>query len=335
MVAGIEVFENGQAAFVGARVGGWHRLGTVMPGLVTADEAMRIAHLADWDVEKLALYAKETIITETGVETVEIPATARYMTARKHPITGRRQFLGDVGSRYTVVQNEEHVDFLQDLAGISGANIDTAGSLFDGKKVFVSMRLPDDITVGGQDVTNLWFIGMNSHDGTSGFDVCLSAIRPVCWNTVTAAFRGAKTRISIRHTKNALVRVNEAREALGMSIDYAARFKAESEALLAQTFTDAQFDQFLLDVFDEKNADDVSTRKRNQMDDVRNLWTGSQTLLSTAGTKLGAFQAFTEYQTHFSGAHGKTTELQAINRTQRDLFDDKTRTKAWDILAAV
>lgn len=335
MVAGIEVFDNGQAAFVGARVGGWHQLGTVMPGLVTADEALRIAHLAGWEVEKLALFAKETIITPTGVETIEIPATARFMTARKHPITGRRQFLGDVGGRYTVFQNEETVDFLQELAGISGAVIDTAGSLFDGKRIFVSMKLPNDITVGGEDVTGLWLIGMNSHDGTSGFDICLSAIRPVCWNTVTAAFRGAKTRISIKHTKNAGQRLNEAREALSMSIDYAERFRVESEALLAQAFSDADFDNFLLNVFDEKALDDASVRKQNQMQEVRNLWSGSPTLLGTKDTKLGAFQAFTEYQTHFSGAHGKTTQLQAFNRTQRDLLDDATRTKAWNILATV
>lgn len=336
MVAGIEIFENGQAGFVSARgIAGWHALGTVMPGTVTVDEAMRLAHLSGWDVRKLAAFAEETIITETGVETVRIPGKDRFFTVRTNPVTGKTEYLGDVGSRYTVIQNEEHVQFLETLIDMSGSNIETAGSLFGGTRVFISMRLPEEILVGGEDATALYLVAMNSHDGTSGFDVCFSAIRPVCWNTVTAAFRSAKTRFTVRHTSSAMGRVQDAREALDMSFKYAETYQAEAEILLGQAFTDAQFDQFLLDIFEEKNREDASTRKTNQMDSVADLWRTSPTLLSTKGTKFGAFQAFTEYTTHLSGAHGKTTALQTINRAQRDVLDNNLRTKAWDILAAV
>ena len=95
--------------------------------------------------------------------------------------------------------------------------------------------------LGGQDVTDLYLIALNSHDGTTGFDVCVSAIRPVCHNTVTAAFRGAKSRVSIRHTATARGRVQDAREALDMSFKYAGRFQEAAEDMLATTMTDADF----------------------------------------------------------------------------------------------
>jgi phage/plasmid-like protein (TIGR03299 family) len=334
MVAGIENL-NGVGSFISARESAWHKLGIVLDSNFTAEEAMEKALLGGWNVRKLASFAEETVITEDGVETIRIPGKERFFTVRTNPVTGRPEFLGDVGKRYTVIQNEEHAEFLNLLTDQSGAVFETAGSLFGGSQVFISMKLPSAITVGGEDVTDLYLIALNSHDGTSQFKVCVSAIRPVCWNTVTAAFRGAKTEVSIRHTRNAMGRVQDVREALGMSFAYQERFQAEAEALLAQSFTDNEFDAFLATLFDVVDVEEISTRKSNQMQEVRNLWTGSPTLLSTKGTKYGAYQALTEYQTHFSGAHGANASERAANRAQRDVLDNKTRTKAWEILATV
>ncbi len=249
-----------------------------------------------------------------------------------NPVTGEREFLGDVGSRYHVIQNEEHAEFLNLLVDESGAHFETAGSLFGGKRVFISMKLPNHIDVGG-DVTDLYLIALNSHDGTSEFQVCVSAIRPVCHNTVTAAFRGAKSTFSIRHTRNALARVQEAREALEMSFKWANTFQAKGQELLERSFTNADFDTFLSRLFDVENteAKDISSRKSNQMDAMRNLWTSSPTVLAN-GTAYGAYQAFTEYQSHFSGAHGQGAQ-QEINRAGRDVFDNKSRTKALELLS--
>lgn len=335
MTAGIEIFANGSAGFVNTRTDHWHRLGQVIPQGTTIEEGMRIAHLTGWDVRKLALFAEETKLDVNGVETVRIPAIERYATVRTNPITGGTEFLGDVGSRYTVIQNEEHAEFLETLTDITGAEIETAGSLFGGRRVFISMKMPESIVVGGEDVTDLYLIALNSHDGTSGFDVCVSAIRPVCHNTVTAAFRGAKTSVSIRHTANARGRVQDAREALGMSFAYRERFQLEAEALMAQTFTDGQFDDFLAGLFDVETlrVDEISTRKSNQMQEVRNLWNSSPTLLSTKGTRYGAFQAYTEYTSHFSGAHGENAQEREINRAQREALSNGQRTKAWELLS--
>jgi len=332
MVAGIENI-NGVGSFVSARQDAWHKLGVVLEDTFTAEDAMKHALLGGWNVRKLPLFAREVTLDESGVTEHIVPATERYMTVRTNPVTGKPEFLGDVGSRYHVIQNEEHAEFLNLLVDESGAHFETAGSLFGGRRVFISMKLPNHIDIGG-DVTDLYLIALNSHDGSSEFQVCVSAIRPVCHNTVTAAFRGAKSTFSIRHTRNAMGRVQDAREALGMSFTWAETFQAKGEELLGRAFTNADFDLFLARLFDTENvaADEISTRKSNQMDAMRNLWESSPTVLAN-GTAYGAYQAFTEYQTHFAGAHGKTAAEQATNRAARDVFDNKTRTKALELLS--
>lgn len=329
---GIEQIQGTAGSFVSAREIAWHKLGTVLPGTFSSEEGMKIAHLAGWNVRKLKAFAEETIISETGVETIRVEGNGRYFTVRTNPVTGQTEYLGDVGSDYTVIQNEENAEFLDTLVDEAGSHWETMGSMFGGRRTFMSMKMPESVNVDG-DITDAYLIAMNSHDGSCAFQVCVSMIRPVCYNTVTAAFKGAKHKHSIRHTRNATARVQEAREALGMTFAYMEEFQAQAEALQAQSFTDKEFDAFLLSLFGVKDEEKMSTRQANINQEIRNLWNSSPTLLGTKGTRYGAFQAFTEYATHFSGAHGKG-EQREINRAQRELTDDKVRTRAFQLLSA-
>lgn len=323
----IDQIAPGVHAYVGAREDAWHRLGITLESSFTAEEAMEAAHLGRWNVRKLALQATE--FSDTGITMVDIPD--RFATVRTNPITGDVEPLGVVGNRYTIIQNEEHAEFLNTLVDESGAHFETAGALFGGKRTFMSMRMPQHIDVSG-DITNLYLIAVNSHDGSSEFQVFTSLIRPVCQNTVTAALRSASSSYSIRHTRNALGRVQDVRQALGMTFKYMESFQEIADGLQAQAFSDRDFEQFLQGLFQVTDIEDTSTRKQNQMDTVRNLWTGSPTLLGTKGTRYGAYQAVTEYTSHFAGVHGKSDAEKSQRRAERDAFDNKMRTQALNLL---
>src|SRR5690606_18501662 len=99
-----------------AREAAWHRLGTVKPdGQMTVEEALALANLSGWDVQK------EPIFTEDGLVVPGRNATVGT-------ILGKRTVLGDVGDRYVVFQNEEHATFLQTLVDEAGAHVETAGA---------------------------------------------------------------------------------------------------------------------------------------------------------------------------------------------------------------
>src|SRR5687768_9878701 len=116
---------NGIASFATAREHAWHRLGQVLPGGMTAQQALDAAHLSGWNVRKLPLLI--TGEDETVDDAIEVPD--KYATVRTNPITGKVEYLGVVGTDFTPIQNEAHADLMNALVDESGAHFETAGAL--------------------------------------------------------------------------------------------------------------------------------------------------------------------------------------------------------------
>lgn len=161
MAHAIETFADGTAAFFTNREPAWHKLGVVTPNALTAAEALTTAQL-DWTVTKEPINA--TVLTDDGVTSV--PVNGKWATVRQHPKTGVSA-LGVVGDVYEVVQNTTAFEIANDLFDEGGAHFETAGSLFDGRKVFLTMKMPSHVQIGGQDVVDMYLLLTNTHDGTA------------------------------------------------------------------------------------------------------------------------------------------------------------------------
>lgn len=285
------------AAF--ARVPAWHRLGVTLDGTFTADEALTAAHLKGWDVRTLPLTATE--ITESGVTTITVPD--KFATVRTNPVTQEVQALGVVGDRYRPIQNEAHIELLDTLVDESGAHFDTAGAIRGGRQTFVSMRLPEHIKIGGIDEVDMNLVAINSHDGTSALMFLVSPVRVVCQNTLDLARRSARASFSIRHTSGAHGRVQEAREALGMTFTYVNEIQTLADAMVSTPITAGWFDQFIRDLYQVKptdTADDLPKGTRVAIEQLRSLWENSRTLDGIKDTRWGAYNTVTEYLDHFA-----------------------------------
>src|SRR6266568_1794524 len=205
----LEEHADGTVSFASAREDAWHHLGTVTNNAMTAEEAMSTAFLSGWNVRKLGLTATE--ITETGVTSLELPD--QFATVRTSPKSGRTEYLGVVGAQYEPVQNEQHCELLNTLVDESGAHFETAGSLRGGRQVFVTLKMPQTMTLAGTDRVDLYIAGLNSHDGSSAFRLLVTPVRIVCANTQSMALERAKTSYSIRHTSGAKANIVQARKA--------------------------------------------------------------------------------------------------------------------------
>ncbi len=136
---------DGTASFVSAREPAWHQLGTVLDSAFTAADAMWVGHLGGWNVRKVPALADLD-----GRRTV--PMHGRYAVIRDNPVTrGQVDVLGDVGEAYHPIQNETYAEILDTLVDESGAHFETAGAIAGGRKVFLTMKLPGHILVGGRD----------------------------------------------------------------------------------------------------------------------------------------------------------------------------------------
>ncbi|GAA2565354.1 DUF932 domain-containing protein [Streptomyces koyangensis] len=315
MPAGIEVHADGTAAFASANVSAWHKLGTVTAGLMTAEEALRTAYLARWNVRTLPLTTTE--LSETGVRAIEVPG--HFATVRTNPKTGSTEPLGVVGRQYTPFQNEDAADFLNVLADEAGAVFETAGSLYGGRQVFLTMRLPEAMMVGGTDAHVLYIVALNSHDGSGAYRVIVTPVRVVCANTARAAIGNAVSSFSIRHTQNGLSRVAEARKALDLTWAYCEKFEKAAARMIEAEMSLIELESVVDALWTPPKGDSKRALKNRatRWAEISHLFTNATTQEAIRGTRWAGWTAITEYANHRAPSHGKTPEAKSVRRAER------------------
>lgn len=311
----IEQFSDGTAAFVSARESAWHKLGTVTADAMTAEAAMRLAALDNWNVRLIGLQATE--LTADGATLLDVPN--HRASVRTHPKTGRPETLGVVGTDYTPVQNEEHAEFLNYLVDESGAHFETAGSLRQGRQVFLTMKLPQTLTIGRDDAVDLYIAAFNSHDGSSAFRIVVTPVRVVCANTLRASLRDAKSSYTVRHTSGARGRIAQARQALGLTFKYAEEFEKAAQRMLDVEMSTPALRSVVNELWPVSGAD--SSRKKTNQDirwgTIRKLFEQADTQAGIRGTAWAGYNAITEYANHVAPARGASPELKNAARAER------------------
>ena len=139
----------------------WHGLGTMVAEAPEAREALRLAGL-DWMVLQEPAYTEKN----------------ELITGYRVNVRDRdRKILGVVTDRYKVVQNEEAFAFTDTLLG-EGVRYETAGSLQEGKRVWLLARMPQEFIILGERITP-YLVFYNDHDGSGAVKTSLTPIRVV------------------------------------------------------------------------------------------------------------------------------------------------------------
>lgn len=300
---------NGIASFATAREHAWHRLGTVLDDRFTAEQAMEYAHLGGWNVRKAPLTT--AVLGEDGVTAVEVPN--RFATIRTNPITRAPEYLGVVGDGYRIIQNEETAELLNALVDEGGAHFETAGALRGGRQVFLSIKLPNGVSVGGVDQIDTYIVAMNGHDGSLAFRFVVTPVRVVCANTQAAALQSAKATFSVWHTRNAANTILEAREALDLTFTYLDGFADEAERMVNTPMTTSEFVAFTKRIFgsvDEDAAPRTITTATRRDSALMQLFHDADTNANIRGTRWAAYQAVTEYLDHEMPVNGEKSATQ-------------------------
>lgn len=300
----IEEFADGTASFFSARKPAWHSLGTVTENALNAETALQVAQM-DWIVEKAPLQA---VINGEIVDVKD-----RFATVRKHPKNDTYDALGVVGDRYEIIQNHEAFKILDDIVDQSGAVFETAGAIKNGKRVFVSMELPQHIQFNNGDTAGLHLLATNSHDGKTACQIAVTPVRVVCQNTLTMALGSARSSFSIRHTKNADRRIEQARQALNLTFTYVDAFQMEVDELIATEYSNSDFFKYIERVFPLENVDNsLSVKNDTERKSVlMNLWK-SPTQENSANTAWGAYNTIVEYVDWFQNTKSDKVRAERV-----------------------
>lgn len=279
--------------FSGNNIRAWHGLGATVEGLLTAAEALEAAKL-NWIVEK------KPIMVCGGRKIPDMFATVR---------NDDQSVLGIVGDAYNVLQNADAFSFFDTIAERGDAIYETAGSLFGGRKMFITAKIPGLISVGnGEDLSEKYVLLTNSHDGTAAVQAKIIVTRVVCNNTLTAALREGGKSVSIRHSALMHDRLSVASNLLGVANKNFQQMEESFNAFQRHQMTDADIKNYLLRCFnvaptkgDQQFKDQESDVKKEQRAigqilELHEVGKGSD---MARGTLWGAFNAVTEWTNHY------------------------------------
>jgi hypothetical protein len=179
--------------------------------------------------------------------------------------------LGSVKGRYTPFQNWELADTVVRATEGIGISTDRGGTLNGGRKVYLQAQLPEEYI--GKSGVKRWVTCINSHDGSSSIAFGSTNTVIVCQNTF---YRAYKESSRFRHTESA---------------------KSRIEIAIQQFQETINADKNLFDTFKTK-ADDISTRKANQMKQFASAYSIERDL--EGDTVWGLFNAVTRYTNHIT-----------------------------------
>ena len=301
----------------------WHGLGVKLDNPATAAEAIAAASL-DWTVIKKPVYVRNS---HGGFEEVAGKAAiVREDTQEVFTI---------MGDGYEPLQNWDGCGLLDGTVGAGEAIYHTAGSLFGGRKIFLLVKLPEDIEIVPGDVVQPYILLSNSHDGSQAVRMQLTPIRVVCSNTLSAALQGGGG-FYAKHTKNVLTRANEAREVLGLAHAYYEMFAKQVDQLVNTRMTVIEVQEYLQRVYrfkgDQTYGDQDHRILKAYETTLDLLGHPTNTVGGIQGTRWAAYNAVSYYVDHERPVRGG--EYRDDRRLDASWFGNgaELRQRAYDLL---
>ena len=208
----------------------WHGLGTKVDEAPNSKEAIKLAGL-DWNVNPTVIY------DANGKEISGYKANMR---------DSDQSILGIVSDRYQIVQNSEAFEFTDSLLD-EGVVYETAGSLRDGKQIWLLAKMPRT-TILGDDV-DPYLCFTNSFDGSGAVRVCATPIRVVCNNTLNLALETTKRSWSTRHVGDLAGKMHQAKVTLGLAQEYMKKLDEDADRLANTKLSDAEIESIVSFIF--------------------------------------------------------------------------------------
>ena len=267
-------------------------------------------------------------IVGTQREKGALPVPDYYLNVRDDI----NRVIGIVKKRYRVFQNVEAPVFLDNLVDSGDALYETAGSLHGGSQVWWLMKLPEGVTVAGDEREKLetYLLLTNSHDGSTSIVVAVVTIRVVCQNTLAWSLNNALRTMKVKHTESSKDRFMEARRTLELGFTYQAELAEIGDKMVHTPFSEAEFKAFLDSLVPTpepikdtgKDGKEIIRNQRgitmadNTKGQITTVYYQNETQTHIQGTLWGAVQACQFYADHLS-----------INRTTDDSSAEENRFK--------
>lgn len=290
MVAAVSVRKNGFAemAFVGALP--WHGLGQELAAGADLETWKQAAGM-DWLIKRSRVRFGESEIFDQH--------HVLFRSDTKAP-------LSIVSPKYKIVQPGEVLEFFRDLTDANGYTLNTAGTLFDGKRFWALASIGEEACVVGEDKIGGYLLLSSSCDGTLATTAKFTTVRVVCNNTLGMALSTkSRNEVTVRHTSR--FDAESAKQQLGLARDNFGEFLMASRQLAAKRVNNTMAELFVSQLLteDTKTVVGKDVAKSKQFMKIMDLFKGSAmggTLAGVDGSAWGMVNAVTEFVDHHARA---------------------------------
>lgn len=337
----LEMKKDGSASMMYVGETPWHGLGKKVDTAPTAEEAIKLAGL-DWEVAVRPQFRlPPSLELEAEMETVDgkyqptgrmkMPLDQAQLSLEfcEHQTVYRVEdgrVLGEVGPSWTPLQNRDAFKWFNPIIESKQATLETAGSLFDGKRIWILAKISrPDMRIIGDDIVQKYVLLSNSHDGTLSIKLGFSPIRVCCANTLAMADSNrASQLLKIKHHKNLQETMEKVRDVMNI-VDAKFEATAEQYRFLAHTpMSTDLFKKYVELVFKPKKDEEEdlpevaqkTVKKRLVKEDdarlminkVMPIYEGNEhgmELPGVRGTLWGGYQALNSF---FNWVRGRTQD---------------------------
>jgi phage/plasmid-like protein (TIGR03299 family) len=210
--------------------------------------------------------------------------------------------LSVVGTRYQVVQPKEILEFYRDLTEVSGFELETAGVLKEGRKLWALARTGKEAKIKGDDLVKGYLLLATSCDGSLATTATPTTVRVVCSNTLAMALGSATGAIKVPHST--AFDAQMVKRQLGIAVTHWDSFMYRMKTLSERKVRPHEAMNYFLKVICAA-GDHVDPAQgllnERALKRVRELYQGQgkgAQLASAQGTAWGLLNAVTEYVDH-------------------------------------
>ncbi|MFZ6746136.1 DUF932 domain-containing protein [Undibacterium sp. JH2W] len=242
--------------------------------------------------------------------------------------------LSVVSSRYQVVQPREILEFYRDLTEVSGFELETAGVLKEGRKVWALAKTNQSATLKGNDVVNAYLLLATACDGSLATTAQFTSIRVVCNNTLAVALNNSSGAVKVPHNTN--FDPQAVKRQLGISVASWDAFMYRMKTLSERKVKSHEAMNYFLRVFTDPSNTASGLTNERAMKKVQELYDGQgkgAELSSSKGTAFGLLNSVTEYVDHQKRARTTDHRLESAWFGQGATLKQKALDQALQMVA--
>ena len=268
----------------------WHGLGTNVPADLGPLQMMQKAG-CDWTVHKEQMYV---------LDGLAVPNKKALVRSSDGSI------LDIVGDDWNPVQNSDAFEFFHEYCMAGDMEMHTAGSLDDGRMVWVLAKVKESFSILGDDQVDSYLLFSNPHKYGKAIDVRFTPIRVVCNNTLTMSLNTASNnQVKLNH--RTAFDADTVKQTLGIAHDKFSQYKEVAEFLSSKRYTAESLVNYYNDVFPHTYAGSKGKKVESFEDLTKNAKAAHDVLHTQPGATKGegsfwqAFNSVTYMTDHLMG----------------------------------